>query len=506
MYTLHIPDAVFSSTTVAGLFAIFNDVQVRSTETSHIRLAGAAAGERITRYNGRLVLRMPGTARSIVTETLLEIRNSAAFRCSDGSLRAPWEIPVSDWNVLFDFVETCRKPEALLCTDQIDVAVQEARARGARFSLSDLCLETLERLFGFGYCGPQLAGTEERHSRHGLHVAYALLANLPVPEDVLQDYRSDPQAFRYAEWGDVLMRVPALRGAIARGKLRTIESAMRHNGKTIDAANADAIVALAAHLEIDPAYPAAEDTLHAAGLIDDLSLPDCFQQSVDVGQPVSPLAARVRERVAQAVRKRSIDHADSELAAGRISRRTHRHRCDIARLEEGRHTFEHGNRLARALTGRDVQALLDVLDTPDERNRASKAAFQEVLGVKLTGLRGVARRSAVFALCGYDATQQAQWERQAAQGKIESDAGRELADARAAAARARYIGPQASEISGAEHVDLAIREGYSKIEGFRRGAAMTYALVRGSERTARRLSAKDGTLAYARAILASLAA
>lgn len=501
MYSLSLPDAVLTSPTLAGVFRLFNDERVRTLDTCFIRLGGAAAGERITRYNGALALRMPGTAHSIVNEMLLEIRRVGAFLRADGTHRAPWEVLPSDWDVLFDFVELCRKPNLLLSSDQIDAANESARAAGIRFDLSDLCIKTMTRLFGFGYCGPQLPGTRECQNRHALHVAHALLAGLPVPEVVLEHYRSEPEALRYVEWADPLLRLPALRGAIAGPKLRTIASVMRHNGKVIDEQNADIVTMLAHLLPDEPAYPQAEDVLHAHGLIDDLPLPDTFNVPVDVGQPVTPLAERVRERVAQSIMNRSLQHADEELGAGRISQRTHRLRCDVARLERGRHTFAYGNRLSRALASRDVEALLKVLDTSDEHNRASKTAFHEVLGVKFLGVRSAARRRAVFMMCGYDASTQAGWEADAKKRKAAADAERDLKEARDAALEARYMGPQRVEITGVDHVDRAISDGFSTIRSFRRGAVLCYALVRGEERTARRLSAKDGTLAYARACL-----
>ncbi|MFC4706012.1 hypothetical protein [Paraburkholderia caffeinitolerans] len=217
------------------------------------------------------------------------------------------------------------------------------------------------------------------------------------------------------------------------------------------------------------------------------------------------MANRVRELVAASICRRAVEYADKELKAGRISQRMHRHRCNIARLDQGRHTFEYGNRMARALAERNVEALLKVLDTSDEHNRASKTAFEEVLGVKLLRLRPAARRRAVFLLCGHNEMQQAQWEAQAAQRKAETEAKRDLEDARKAATQARYKGPDDAAMSGVEHVDRAIREGYSTIRSYRRGASIRYVLARGEERTARRLSAKDGTLDYARAVLGTLA-
>jgi len=431
----------------------------------------------------------------------------AGFLDEQGTQREAWQIRAADWDGLFQFVDVCRKPHLLLSTNQIDAATSEARERGRRFMLSDLCIETMTHLFGFGYCGPAIPGTRDVNSRHEVHVAHALLANLAVPEVVLDDYRRDPEAFRYGPyWAQTLIHVPELRGAIPGARLEPVVSVMKHNGKTIDAQNAD-ILTMVARLLLDrPGYPEVEDVLHANGLIDDLPLPATFDQPVDVGEAVSPLAKRVRELVADSVRKRAIEYADKELTLGRISRRMHRHRCNIARLEHGRHTFAYGNRLSRAFDERNVGLLLEVLDTSDEHNRSSKKAFQKVLGVKFLGMRAAARRRAVFQLCGYSEEEQARWERDAAQAKAERDAEHDLKDARETAARARYAGPGGVRLTGVEHVDRAISDGYCTIHSYRRGAILNYALVRGNETAARRLSAKDGTLAYARAVLERRAA
>ncbi|MEM5330774.1 hypothetical protein VSR34_29850 [Paraburkholderia sp. JHI2823] len=501
MYTLSIPDAVLSTRTLAGLFNLFRDERVRVTDTALIELRGAPADVSVTRYNGELALRQSGSAESIVTTMLEEVR-SAGFLDDEGAQRESWQIRAADWDGLFEFVDVCRKPQLLLSTNQVEAATSQARERGRRFELCELCIETMTRLFSFGYCGPAIPGTRDVNSRHEVQVAYALLANLPVPEAVLDDYRQNAGAFRYGPyWAQTLIRVPELRGAMPGAKLEPVVSVMKHNGKTIDAQNADILTMVARLLPDRPSHPEVEDVLHANGLIDDLPLPATFDQPVDVGEPVSPLAKRVRELVADTVRKRAIDYADRELAAGNISRRLHRHRCNIARLEHGRHTFAYGNRLSRALDERNVGLLLDVLDTSDEHNRSSKMAFHEVLGAKVLGLRSAARRRAVFHLCGFNEDEQAQWERDAAQAKAERDAERDLKEAREVAARARYIGPGQGELTGVEHVDRAISEGYCTIQSFRHGATLRYALVRGNESAARRPSAKDGTLAYARAVL-----
>ncbi len=79
-------------------------------------------------------------------------------------------------------------------------------------------------------------------------------------------------------------------------------------------------------------------------------------------------------------------------------------------------------------------------------------------------------------------------------------------DAKEQAGRARYRRSDNVVVSGVEHVDRAIAEGYSEIRCFRRGAATRYALAKPGSTESRRLRAKDGTLDYARSQLTPLAA
>ncbi|MFP3616598.1 hypothetical protein SB778_41895, partial [Paraburkholderia sp. SIMBA_050] len=71
-------------------------------------------------------------------------------------------------------------------------------------------------------------------------------------------------------------------------------------------------------------------------------------------------------------------------------------------------------------------------------------------------------------------------------------------DAKKQAGLARYRMPDNVVITGVEHVDRAIADGYSEIRSFRHGAATRYALAKPGSTEARTLHAKNGTLDYAR--------
>jgi hypothetical protein len=150
--------------------------------------------------------------------------------------------------------------------------------------------------------------------------------------------------------------------------------------------------------------------------------------------------------------------------------------------------------------------LLDLLDTPDDRNRSSKQAVEEFHGVKLRGVKAKARRRAVFSLCGFDETAELEWEKADEQRKTEKRRAEDAQRARDAAQSARYKRNDGTVIDGVTHVENAIASGFSEIRNWRAGAILQYALVNPALNEGRRLQAKDGTLAYARAVLERRAA
>jgi hypothetical protein len=162
--------------------------------------------------------------------------------------------------------------------------------------------------------------------------------------------------------------------------------------------------------------------------------------------------------------------------------------------------------MAVAIDQRHLSLLLEVLDSPDDRNRSSKRAVDEHYGVKLRGGNSKTRRRAIFALCGMDEAAQSAWESADAERKAAERKAEDAQRAKEAAQRTQYQRPDGVIIDGAQHVEAAIEEGFREIRDWRKGASKQYALVNPERGEARTLRAKDGTLDYARAMLERLAA
>lgn len=132
--------------------------------------------------------------------------------------------------------------------------------------------------------------------------------------------------------------------------------------------------------------------------------------------------------------------------------------------------------------------------------------LREQFGLSLRGLNSARRRRAVFAFCGFDEAAQAEWEAKQDAAKAQRLAEEAANDAKEQAGRARYRRPDNVVISGVEHVDQAIAEGFSELRSFPKGASKRYALAKPGTTEGRVLQVKDGTLEYARSRLMPRAA
>jgi hypothetical protein len=283
-------------------------------------------------------------------------------------------------------------------------------------------------------------------------------------------------------------------------------SIFRHEKRPIDSELGAGIVAALKSAPADITYIDVDDRLYAAGLVHKLDLPVQYQRPVDVGNAVSPVAERLRELIGDAVLKKSLDRLEADRQKGLISQRQYDLQTDMATLDRGRTTFEWSNQFAAAVEARDVNSLLKVLDHPDGWNDHSKQVLREQFGLSLRGSNSARRRRAIFAFCGYDEAAQAEWEAKQDAARAQRRAQEAANDAREQAGRARYRTHDNVIITGVEHVDRAIADGYSEIRSFRHGAATRYALAKPGSTEGRTLHAKNGTLDYARSRLTPLAA
>ncbi|MDN7591791.1 hypothetical protein [Burkholderia seminalis] len=501
MYTIHTPNAAIQVDTLAHVFHVFfHDASLSAYDTTEISLTHGGTALPVLRYNGILTVRQPGTAHAIFTSLFAELRDR--WFTKDGKQLQLWQITRKRWEV-FQFVfELAKRPAWMLSGEQLEAEVEAARAAGSNFRLPDVCDQVAVSLFGYTSQGPRLSLTGGVNGRHELHVAYALFQDQPIPDVVLADYRGDEKRFRFdLQWFPVLLDVPVLRSSLPYNVMQSAVAIFRHEKRTIDADLGARVVAALQSAPADSTYVDVDDRLFAAGVVDRLALPEQYQRPVDVGTGMSPVAERLRELIGDAVLKKALDNLESDRQKGRISQRQYDLRTAMAKLDRGRTTFEGPNQFAVAVEARDVAALLKVLDHADGWNDQSKQVLREQFGLSLRGLNSARRRRAIFAFCGFDEAAQAEWQAKQDAAKAQRLAEEAANDAKKQAGLARYRTPDNAVITGVEHVDRAIADGYSEIRSFRHGAATRYALAKPGSTEGRTLHAKNGTLQYARSRL-----
>ncbi|EIM98706.1 hypothetical protein WQE_22883 [Paraburkholderia hospita] len=406
MYQLSFAGQTLILGTLLEVLTVFRtDSRLSSVESSEIVLLHGGQPVDVTRYNGSLTVRRPGSARDVFLSMIDEI-DGAYFR-PNGVLQAAWQIRRSHWKLLYDAFDLASSPRLIFSSDQIEAAADE---RG-HLALHDLLQAECERRFGFRYAGPQYGCTRDCNGRHEVHVAYALAEGFPVPEAVLAEYRELPEKFSTdMAWGKVLLVVPELRGAMSPDKVRVLASILSREKGGITSQNA-ALLAMVMRLAPNrPTHVEVDDLLFRHGLVESYGLPERYASPQPLGNPVSKFAEVYRSRMADRRREMEVTRLREERAAGRVSQRHFDQRMQIAQLEHGRETFAFGNEISEAIDSGDVQFMLDLMDCVDERNRVSKQTVREVFGVKLLGVRAGARRRAIFALAGFNEAQQAEWE------------------------------------------------------------------------------------------------
>ncbi|MBN3776602.1 hypothetical protein G3O06_03355 [Burkholderia sp. Ac-20345] len=506
MYTIHTPNEAIHVDTLAHVFHVFfHDASLSAYDTAEIALTRGDTALPILRYNGILTLRQAGTAHSIFTALFSELRDR--WFTKGGKPLQPWQITRKRWEI-FQFVfELATKPAWMLPGEQLEAEVEAVHGVGGQFRLSAVCDSVAESLFGFTSQGPRLPLSGGVNGRHEVHVAYALFQDRPIPDSVLADYRGDAKHFKYdLQWFPVLLDVPSLRNSLPYDVMQSAVAIFRHEKRAIDAELGARIVAALKSAPADITHVDVDDCLFAAGLVDKLDLPEHYQRPVDVGTAMSPVAERMRDLIGDAVLTKTLDKLEADRLQGRISKRQYTLQADSAKLSRGRVTFEWPNQFAAAVEVRDVDTLLTVLDRPDGCNDQSKQVLREQFGLSLRGSNSACRRRAIFAFCGYDEAAQAEWEVTKDAAHAQRRAEEAANDAKAQAGRALYRTHDNVVITGVEHVDRAIADGYSEIRSYRHGAAKRYALSKPGSTEVRLVHAKNGTLDYARSRLTALAA
>ncbi|WP_309852809.1 hypothetical protein [Caballeronia sp. LZ003] len=411
MYRLSFAGFSQSFRTMLEVLSFFrgNDLTA-SLDAADITLAFFDNPVSVTRFNGKLTVRRPGTALSIFLSLIDEI-DGAYFRPSFAALQ-PWQIRRDHWQLLYLAFDLAREPLYLFSSDQVAQANgEESRSGGRGLNLFEVLQQEAERRFGFRYAGPVVEGSGQRNGRHEVHVAYGLAGGKPVPQSVIDDYTSLSKFDTDLRWAKPLLAVPELRGALPLSKLAPLVRVMVHSKLAITSQNAALLIMVMGLARNEPSTVEIDDLLYAKGVLDPYSLPDAYLKPVDVGQPSCKFAEVLRRTLADQAREKRLSELDKARADGSISLRDYELGKQLAVLDHGRATHKYGNDLAKAIQEADMSYLLSVLDRPDDANRGTKLAVREVFGIKLIGVRAAARRRAIFELAGMEEAQQAEWDR-----------------------------------------------------------------------------------------------
>lgn len=496
-------------TTLAGVLSFFFDgpglpdglaleaVKLHSAHTGAIPLI---------RTGSSLGLRPPGTAREVMTRLVDEIDLNIVR--PDGRVRLPFQMRRESWRAVMAVAELAGQPQRLLADEQRASGDLFAPPVNERVNPYDFLYKEFSSRFGFGLAGPSYDSTGQLNARHEVHVAFALLDGKPVRECVLSDYRSEPDAWRYGlEWAKVLADVPVLRGALSEAQLRNLVSVLRHDKLAVTAQNAEKLLGIVGRLPVNCTQVEVDDALYAAGILPPRVWTPAPPVVGEAASPISPLAKAIRDKIAQRRHDEMLSHAEAQRAAGRIGQRELDLRRRIAMASLSGESYGWGNKVALAVMAREVGFLLDVLDTPDDQNVQSKQGIQEHLGLKVRGLRAAQRREAIFAMCGFSADEAQVWEASQEAARAERKQAEARQDAIRTAESACYrLSKTEAVINGRQFVDRCFSEGMTEIAASPRGGAKVYHLRNPGTGEGCRLSARDGTLAYARAVVAARAA
>jgi hypothetical protein len=177
----------------------------------------------------------------------------------------------------------------------------------------------------------------------------------------------------------------------------------------------------------------------------------------------------------------------------------------MAQASSGPRAFDYPRRLAEAVEKREIGMLLELFDTPDDRNQTTKRVLHREVGLKTLGLKAAQRREAIFLFCGYDKESRAAYE---TQRKAVAEDNRAKREAEEIVKHVESIecrrGTRGEIVTVRKYIDDLIAEGYTQIVERKQGNAVKYWLRNPTTDFGYPLRVKHGALAYARLAIAQL--
>jgi len=456
----------------------------------------------------RIGVRPAGSARSILAMILDEVEQFIVR--VGGKVLRPHEMSRASWGAVVAAGRLAHYPDEALDLTAPDTSSlfqpRDLFEETGPFDIEAFIHAEFSRRFGYGTNGPAYSRDGDINLRHEVHVAYALMRGDKVRDCVVNAYRDDP-AFAKNDllWARPLVDVPALRGALSEPQLQALCIAMRSEHLQITSANVSKLLAIMRRLPTACTYVQADDALFEAGVLPPRTEPTLRAPQAESAKPVTDLAAHIRHLTTQHRFETTLAKAREEREALQISQREFDRRARAAVAERVSSSYDWANRIALAVLERNVAVLLSVLDGPKDVNTQSKRAIRDVMGVDLLQCTAALRRRRIFDMCGFSDAEQQHWEAQEAATRAAHLAKRDFEKACEQAESASWRLGNGKVLNGREYVDFCLAEGLSEIVDIARGNAREYRLRNAATGWSRRLRAKDGTLAYARARLAEVA-
>lgn len=453
---------------------------------------------------------MDGSAQDILNSMFAAVAGHSHH--PSGKAKAPWKMLRKEWNaitsissVAFGTVPCFGKAHAQSICQTRD---------GSLCSITEYLHSEFRARFGYGSNGPAYNNCHDTNSRHDVHIGYAMVNGLPIPDAVLEEYVTEMDLHSRCDmpWFKLLLAFPTLRGALKEEQLAALVYLTNDKDslcREVTQENVAQLKSLVCSISAASTSAEYDDLFFTNGLLAEISYKP--QLPGTLGDPLNPFAKVLREMLVADQRLKSEERYAKEALQGHVSLRLKQLQAKSLADHSQYVTYSHANRVAQAIVDKNMVFLISYLDHPD--NLSTKKAIREVYGIELINVTAKARRRGIFMVAGYstdESYQDAEARFKAEQEKslatkraaeaIERQS-RELQSAKEVAGRKRFKINEGTVLNGAEFVENLISRGFTKLVDKRAGASLQHFIMNPADGSGYRLKSVDGTYPYAALLL-----
>lgn len=416
----------------------------------------------------------------------------------NGVLHQPWQMMPNEWEAFTAIGSAVYNVFPCLTTEQRmeQIAFEKNDEMATGRAEYFLTCELLKR-FGFGHNGPEYGNGRDINSRHDVHVAYALAKDKPVPEEIIDWYKTNKEMRFDLSFFKVVLEYPEYRGHLPVKLLSTLCSITR-NAIELTSENAGYFISLLSSMPEDSGFHEMDNLLYSRGVLKMEPIPE--RPAADPATAYNEFALNLGNRLVETRKKDLIEYANEESMKGRRTLREYHRELAVANAQKCE-SFDYPNKMAKAIEEKNVEYLLEMLDRADDANVTTRKLVEEMYGLKTLRIKASDRRNAIFKFCGYSDIQRAEYERAREDERKAKQKEQELQDIKELAESAKYrVSGESRCLNGAEFVDRYIEQGFNTIKSNKRGNAKEYWLSNEVTGVSVKLLKNDGTLDYARLV------